>query len=93
MAKKYTKYYTRKFINKKNGTAFIEVFGINPKSGCTVKIGDCDRVIRLEFWDHTHEEDEKVSREELFYKFNVLISELEKARDWMFPDKNDNKEE
>jgi hypothetical protein len=74
------KYYVRKFLNKKEGIAFLEITGKckdKYDDGFEVKIGDCARHITLDFWAENQQDYmEKVD------KVNLLINELEKARNW-----------
>lgn len=84
MAKK-DGYYSRKWLNKKEGKAFIEV-RVHPAdkdvtvSDVTVSIGDCLRHITLDFAVYTRSNDWDSTKEGRLYKMDMLISELQKAR-------------
>ena len=75
------KYYVRKFLNKKEGIAFLEITGKckdKYDDGFEVKIGDCNRYITLVFWADSAE-DYKEKQE----KFALLVSELVKVNGWL----------
>lgn len=81
MAKK-DGYYSRKWLNKKKGHAFIEVesYGDDAK-GCNVTIGDCSRHITLDFCIYEqHSSGSDCTKTGRLYKMDLLISELQKAR-------------
>jgi hypothetical protein len=75
------KYYVRKFLNKKEGIAFLEITGKckdKYDDGFEVKIGDCSRHITLDFWaDNQQDYEEKIA------KANLLIHELIRVKCWM----------
>lgn len=79
MAKK-DGYYSRKWLNKKEGKAFIEVRAHPADKDVTVSIGDCQRHITLDFAVYTRSNDWDSTKEGRLYKMDMLISELQKAR-------------
>ena len=79
MAKKDC-YYSRKWLNKKKGHAFIEVLSYTDDKGCEVVLGDCSRHITLDFFIINHSTDFDCTKEGRLYKMDLLISELQKAR-------------
>lgn len=81
MAKsKHPKYYSRKFINKGKGTAFIEnSFSVSSYSiDGGIKLSDCNRNIDLDFhmWD-------KKSIKEKIDKLDILINEFTAAKSFI----------
>lgn len=87
MSKKQSKkYYVRKWLNKNEGKAFIEVTGNKKNSDpdLSISIGDCYRYITLEF-DVYGEGDSSLSGR--LAKMDLIISELQKAREWLSPPK------
>lgn len=87
MAKRNKEYYVRKFLNKDSGLAAILISGSQPSRGFTVTISDCSRNITLDFETYGYlvgEPDYIKHRDNLRKKINLLISELERARDWSF---------
>lgn len=79
MAKK-DGYYSRKWLNKKKGHAFIEVLSYTDDKGCEVVLGDCSRHITLDFFISNRSTDFDCTKEGRLYKMDLLISELQKAR-------------
>lgn len=87
MSKKQSKtYYVRKWLNKNEGKAFIEVTGNKKTSDpdLNVSIGDCYRSITLEFSVYGEGDTSLSGR---LAKIDLLISELQKAREWLSPPK------
>lgn len=84
MSKKQSKnYYVRKWLNKE-GKGFIEIYGNRQSSvDLHVSIGDCSRHITLDF-DIYGQENTLESR---LAKMDLLIGELQKAREWLSPPK------
>jgi len=80
MSKK--KYHVRKFLNKTNGTAAIEIqSGYNAWNfDCTVSLSDCNRKIDLDFsmWNPKQVK-EKID------KLDLLINELTKLKEYLGP--------
>jgi len=75
------KYYVRKFLNKKEGIAAIEIDGTCKDKfddGFSVKLSDCNRQITLDFWA-----DSKQDYKEKLDKVNLIISELTKVKHWI----------
>lgn len=81
MAKK-NGYYSRKWLNKKEGHAFIEIKSYTEYlgKGCEVVLGDCSRHITLDFFIIDSSTDLDCTKEGRLYKMDLLISELQKAR-------------
>lgn len=79
MKKKEVSYHARKFLNKSQGLAAIEIFGNANGYGLdgTVSIRDCSRQITLDFncWD-------KRRMNNSIAKMDELINELTKFRNW-----------
>lgn len=67
------KYYSRRFLNKKEGLAAIGVEGDNRYM--TVSIMDCYRCVNLDF--------SSINVSENINKFDLLIAELISARDFL----------
>ena len=88
MAKKDC-YYSRKWLNKKKGHAFIEVLSYTDDKGCEVVLGDCSRHITLDFFISNHSTDFDCTKEGRLYKMDLLISELQKARALISSDTGD----
>ena len=86
MAKKEKRYFARKFLNKDEGIATIQISGNSPKHGVSISISDCNRQITLDCECYGNDEYYTQHRKNVKYKLDLLISELEKARDWMFPE-------
>lgn len=80
MANKIKNYYSRKFLNKKQGVAAVEVkfdswdygYGFDSE----VVISDCSRSVRLDFSVYNHKD-----LAEKYTKLNGLIEELSKLQD------------
>ena len=78
--------YIRKWLNKKEGVAFIEV-NMSNKNGGDIAIGDCRHKINLEF--HKWHEDKygttpavvKKQHSDMLEKFDILIETLQAAKD------------
>lgn len=75
------KYYSRKFLNKDRGMACIESDGEVSQADydrgapyLSVSITDCSRKISLDFNSRSVKEN--------LYKFDVLINELIRVREW-----------
>ena len=85
--KKADRIYVRKWLNKKEGKAFIEVVGTKKNSDpdLTVSIGDCYRHVNLEFDVYG---DGDCSMKGRVYKLDLLISELQKVRQWLVGNKD-----
>jgi len=88
MAKK-DGYYSRKWLNKKGGKAFIEVKAYPTDKDISVSIGDCYRHITLDFSVYTRSDGWDFSKEGRLYKMDLLISELQKARAFISSDTGD----
>lgn len=73
------KYFSRKFLNPKEGMAAICIEGTKDE-GFDIQITDCSRSITLDFWDYTKKE----LKEDREKKLNLLISELQKAREFFY---------
>lgn len=73
-------YYSRKWLNKKEGHAFIEVKSYAENNGCEVVLGDCSRNITLDFFVSNRSTEFDCTKEGRLYKMDRLISELQKAR-------------
>lgn len=71
------RYYKRKFLNKDEGIALIEVTGEQYSESVSlyVVLSDCNRQISLDFYF----ENEEV-RQERLDKMDLLIAELKEAR-------------
>jgi hypothetical protein len=77
--------YIRKWLNKKEGVAFIEV-NMSNKNGGDIAIGDCHRKINLEF--HKWHEDKygttpavvKKQHSDMLEKFDILIETFQAAK-------------
>jgi hypothetical protein len=80
MSKK--KYHVRKFLNKTNGTAAIEIQSSYSawNFDCTVSLSDCNRKIDLDFsmWNPKQVK-EKIA------KLDLLINELNKLKEYLEP--------
>jgi len=88
MAKK-NGYYSRKWLNKKGGHAFIEIKSYTEAEGCEVVLGDCSRHITLDFFISNRSTDFDCTKEGRLYKMDLLISELQKARALISSDTGD----
>ena len=88
MAKK-NGYYSRKWLNKKRGKAFIEVEAHPADKDVSVSIGDCYRHITLDFSVYKRSDDWDCTKEGRLYKMDLLISELQKARALISSDTGD----
>ena len=81
-------HHSRKFLNKKKGTAHIEVTAENYEWSAggfdaTVSISDCRRSINLDFSVYNKKDlDEKIQ------KLDVLITELTKLQDIFIENKD-----
>lgn len=73
-------YHSRKFLNKTNGLAAIEASGSfsNYSIDFSIAFSDCSRKVELEFYMYDNK-----SIKERMEKLDLLISELNKARDWL----------
>ncbi len=75
-------YHSRKFLNKKSGTAAVEITGSDPNNkhslDLSVDISDCSRKISLDFyvWDDKSYKEKSV-------KIDTLIDEITKAKEWL----------
>jgi len=67
------KYYKRLFLNKGEGTAFLELTYEDGYGG--VKIADCNRAVTLSI-----DTSNKKEKENSLHKIDVLISELSKYK-------------
>ena len=76
------KHYSRKFLNKTEGTAFIEVSAktIGKWVDADVTIADCSRMVSLDF---SFETTSKKERKEKLDKINLLIKELEAMKNFI----------
>lgn len=75
---KYKKiYYSRKFLNRESGTAFIEAEASQEGkwNWIYIKLADCNRHISLEF--DVHSEEERVDR---LAKIDLLMKEFKEVR-------------
>lgn len=72
-------YHSRKFLNKKHGTAAIECSGsfTDYSLDIDISITDCSRKVSLDFYAMTP----KDAKEKLV-KFDLLLSELTSARNY-----------
>jgi hypothetical protein len=77
---KRVKYYSRKFLNKSQGTAFIECEGevSHWALWANVRIADCNKTICLDFGVHS-DKDYKGR----IAKIDLLISELTKVKSFL----------
>ena len=81
MSKKTKRYYSRKWLNKE-GKGFIEVSGIKENSTyLNISIGDCSRHVTLDF-DLYEARDGHSTRKMRLAKLDLLLSEIQAARDW-----------
>lgn len=88
MSKKSKRYYVRKFLNKHQGKAFIEILGFRKGDGppdLAIAISDCSRQVTLEFDVYGDSGDATIAGR--LYKLDMIISELQKAREWISPPK------
>ena len=68
-------YYSRKWLNKKEGHAFIEVESYSSDAGFEVTLGDCNKVITLDFYVRNKASDkEDSSVKGRLYKLDLIIS-------------------
>lgn len=79
MSKKKS-YYSRKWLNKSRGHAFIEVSSYEEDRGCEVTIGDCSRHITLDFFVSKRHSDTDSCLAGRLHKLDILIGELQKVR-------------
>lgn len=81
MSKKTKRYYSRKWLNKE-GKGFIEVSGTKENSTyLDISIGDCSRHVTLDF-DLYEARDGHSTRKMRLAKLDLLLSEIQAARDW-----------
>lgn len=68
------KYYSRKWLNKKEGTAFMEC-SFEPAFGthhdCSFKLADCNRMVNIDFGFY-----DKKGKVERIAKLSSIIDEL-----------------
>lgn len=80
MATKVKNYYSRRFLNKKQGVAAVEVkfdsWDYGGGFDSEVVISDCSRSVRLDFCTYSHKD-----LAEKYTKLNGLIEELSKLQD------------
>jgi hypothetical protein len=69
---KKDKLYKRVWLNKKEGTAFIEIREDWGDNNYDVKIADCSRQITLDLGFHNKE-----TKRNALHKLNILVSELQ----------------
>lgn len=72
------KYYSRKWLNQKEGTAFIEASiedSYSKYKDSTLNISDCNKKISLDFSFHTQKE-----KKEKLKKLDLLINELKEFK-------------
>lgn len=82
MAKNKDEYLVRKFLNGQKGMAVIQIEG-NVDSGFALVLSDCYRAITLDF-EYYGKGNKNPRKKAALKKLNLLISELEKAREFHF---------
>jgi hypothetical protein len=68
------KYYSRKWLNSKEGTAFIECYSSNDTSTYKdfgFKLGDCHKIVSIDFSFHNTK-----TKQERIKKVSLMIDEL-----------------
>ena len=88
MAKNKDKYLVRKFLNDRTGMAAIQISG-SKTHGFSLVISDCYKAVTIDM-EHYSGSDNDADKKRALKKLNLLISELEKAREFHFGNSSDN---